>query len=64
MVLDNRKLKLREIADTLKISEGSVFTILYEHFRMRKACTVFYSSITLRKEEPSIVNIIWLYHGY
>ena len=30
IVLCGRKLKLREIADTLKISEGSVFTILYE----------------------------------
>ena len=30
MVLGNRKLKLREIADSLKISEGSVFTILHE----------------------------------
>ena len=27
--LDGRKLKLREIADTLKISEGSMFTILF-----------------------------------
>ena len=30
IVLGNHKLKLREIADTLKISEGSVFTILHE----------------------------------
>ena len=29
MVLAVRKLKLREIADTLKISEGSIFTILH-----------------------------------
>ena len=28
IVLGDRKLKLREIADTLKISKGSVFTIL------------------------------------
>ena len=36
IVLLDRKLKLREIADTLKISEGSVFTILYESLGMRK----------------------------
>ena len=30
IVLGDRKLKLREIADTLKISEGNVFTILDE----------------------------------
>ena len=29
MVLADRKLKVHEIADTLKISEGSVFTILH-----------------------------------
>ena len=101
MVLADRKLKLREIADTLKISKGSVFTILHQHLSMRSITTlqsqidsqlsgqrrvktvqsgqkrkcqlvrfwlsyfgmhkVFYSSITLRKEEPSIANIIWRY---
>ena len=39
MVLANRKFKLREVADTLKISEGSVFTILHEHLSMRKLCS-------------------------
>ena len=39
MVLADRKLKSREIADTLKISEGSVFTILHEHLNMRKLCS-------------------------
>ena len=36
IVLGDRKLKLREIADTLKISEGSVFTILNESLGMHK----------------------------
>ena len=31
MVLTDRKLKLRQMRDTLKILEGSVFTILHEH---------------------------------
>ena len=39
MVLANRKLKLREIADTLKISGGSLLTILREHLSMRKFCS-------------------------
>ena len=39
MVLADRKLKLREIADTLKISEGSIFTILHKHLSMRKLCS-------------------------
>ena len=34
-VLGDRKMKLREIADTIKISEGSVFTILHECLGMR-----------------------------
>ena len=36
MVLIDRKLKLREVADTLKISEGNVFTILHEYLSMKK----------------------------
>ena len=36
IVLGNRKLKLREIADNLIILEGSVFTILHESLVMRK----------------------------
>ena len=36
IVFENRKLELREIADTLKISYGSVYTILHEHLSMRK----------------------------
>ena len=39
LVLADRKLKLREIAEELKISEGSVFTILHEHLSMRKLCS-------------------------
>ena len=36
IVLKDRKVKLREIADTLKISKGSVFIILHENLSMRK----------------------------
>ena len=36
IVFENRRLKLREIADTLKISYGSVNAILHEHLSMRK----------------------------
>ena len=36
LVLVNHKLKLCEIAEELKILEGSVFTILHEHLSMRK----------------------------
>ena len=36
VVMGDRKLKLRKIADTLKISEGSVFTSLHESLGMRE----------------------------
>ena len=39
LVLANHKLKLHVIAEELKISEGSVFTILHEHLSMRKLCS-------------------------
>ena len=37
-ILGDHKSKLREIAEELKISEGSMFTILSEHLSMRKLC--------------------------
>ena len=37
-ILADCKLKLREIAEKLKISEGSVFTILHDHLSIRKLC--------------------------
>ena len=38
LVLADCKLKLHKIAEELKVSEGSVFTILHEHLSMRKLC--------------------------
>ena len=35
-MLGDRKFKLREIPDTLKISEGGEFSILHEFLGMRK----------------------------
>ena len=39
LVLADRKLKLHDIAEELKISEGSVLTILHEHLSVRKLCS-------------------------
>ena len=39
LVLADRELKLHAIVEELKISEGSVFTILHEHLSMRKLCS-------------------------
>ena len=39
LVLADRKLKMRMIAEEVKITEGSVFTILHEHLSMIKLCS-------------------------
>jgi len=38
MVLDNKKLKVREISKTVGISNERVYNTLYKHFQMRKMC--------------------------
>ena len=38
LILADHKLKLCEIAEELKISEGSVFTIFHEYLSMRNLC--------------------------
>ena len=48
IVLGDRKLKLREIADTLKISEGSVFTILHESLGMCRGFRSLFGAIQAR----------------
>ena len=39
LVLADCKLKLREVAEELKMLEGSVFTILHEYFSTREPCS-------------------------
>ena len=39
LILADCKLKMHEIAEELKISECSVFTILHEHLSIRKLCS-------------------------
>jgi len=39
IILADNKLKLCEIADTVKIAESIVFTILHDHLFMRKLCS-------------------------
>ena len=55
LILVNCKLKLHEIAEELKISEGSVFTILHEHLFMRKLCSKWVSRfLTVDKKQLCI----------
>ena len=48
LILADRRLKLSEMAEELKISEGTVFTILHEHLSMRKLCS---------KWEPCLLTV-------
>lgn len=41
LVMNDRKLKVHELADIVKISDGSVFTILHERLAMRKLCAKY-----------------------
>ena len=45
LVLADRKLKLGELAEDLKTSESSLFTILHEHPSMRKLCSKLVSRL-------------------
>ena len=55
--MGDRKFKLREIADTLKISEGSVFTILHEFLVMRKLFSKWMPrSLTPNQKQQRVEN--------
>ena len=51
------KLKLPEIVEELKISEGSVFIILHEHLSMRKLCSKWVGHLlTVNQKQQCIDN--------
>ena len=55
----NHKLKLCEIAEKLKISAGSVFTILHERLSMRKLCSKWLLCLlTVDKNMSTIQSIV------
>ena len=56
MFLADRKLKLHEIVDTLKISEGSVFTTLHEHLSMRKLCSKWVRRLLTVNQKQQFVD--------
>ena len=58
LILTDHKLKLHEIAEELKISEGSVFTILYEHLSMRKLCSKWVCSQSIKNNMSTIQSIV------
>ena len=55
LVLADCKLKLREIAE-LKISEGSLFTILHENLSMRKLCSQWVSLLLTVNQKHQCVD--------
>ena len=55
-VLANPKMKLHEMAEKLKISEGSVFTILYEYLSMRKLCSKWVLHLLVVAQKQHVNN--------
>ena len=53
-ILADYKLKLHEIAEKLKISEGSVFAILHEHLSMRKLCSKWVACLLIVNQKQRI----------
>ena len=49
-------MKLRETDDTLNISEGSVFTILYKNLSMRKLCSKWVQRLLTNDEKQQRVD--------
>ena len=56
LILADRKLKLREIVEELKISEGNVFPILHEHLSMRKLCSKWVLSLLTVDQKQQRTN--------
>ena len=56
MVLADRELKLREIADILKISEDRVFITLHKHLSMRKLCSKWVPRLLTVDQKQQDVN--------
>ena len=60
MVLSDRKLKLDDIADIVKISKGSVFTILHDHLSMRKLCSKWVPRLLTVDQKQSMATMVKL----
>ena len=57
LILANHKLKLCEIPEELRMSEGSVFTIFQEHLSMRKLCSKWMLCLlTVNLKQQSVDN--------
>ena len=59
--MNNRKVKLREVADIVKISFDSIFTILHEHLGMRKLFSKWGCRVCSRwnKNASMIQSAVW-----
>ena len=65
LVLADRKLELHELAEKLKISEGSVFTILHEHLSMRMLCSKWVPCLlTVNQKQQRVDNSEHCFPGF
>ena len=56
LILADRQLQLRKIAEELKISEGSVSTILHEDLSMRKLCSKWVLHLLIVDQKQQCVD--------
>ena len=56
LVLADCKLKLREIAEGLKISGGSVFTIWHKHLLMRRLCSKWVLCLLIVNQKQQCID--------
>ena len=56
LILADHKLKFHEIVEELKISEGSVFTILHEHLSIRKQCSKWMSCLLTADQKQQHID--------
>lgn len=51
--MENRKVKVHEIAVILKISSGSTYTILHEHLAMKRLFTKWVPCLLITEQKKS-----------
>ncbi|EFN83711.1 Histone-lysine N-methyltransferase SETMAR, partial [Harpegnathos saltator] len=54
MVLDDRRLKVRELADMVGISKSAIYRILTENFDMRKLCAIWMPRLEQKQRREDI----------
>ena len=58
MVLDDRRLKVRELADMVGISKSAVYRILTENFLLRKLCVRWVPRLLTMEQKQRLGDVL------